>query len=120
MARSLIHPRLQTSIRLRFYPSLATVQSPDSAQDPHGQPIPAWADVLTDVACRIMPTGGSEPRNDDQTITIGMHRVAFDSHQPTITTSMRVLVDGTAYNILAVEHDGESLNTYLNVEVVTR
>ena len=121
MARALIHPRLQASLAARFYPSEATIQAQAAGQDPWGQPSGAWSAVsgLSDLACRIWPTGSSEPRADDQTVTIATHRAAFNAYYPAITTAMRLVCDGEVYNIVAVEHDSEHEHTALNLEIVT-
>ncbi len=114
---TLIHPRMLANL-WNFYPSTAVIEEATMTQDSVGEPIPAWADFLTDLDCRLSPTGGSEPPMPNQTYSIGSHTVSLASYQPTIEVEMRALVGGIYYDILVVEHDGNAVQTRLQVQVV--
>lgn len=120
MARNLIHPRMMQAITPRFYPSVVTFQERSSSQDSYGQPIETWSNVsgLIDLDCRIAPTGGSEPRSQQQIVTVGTHRIALTGIHA-VATAMRAVIGGVNYNILTVENDGQANATYCNAEIVS-
>lgn len=121
MARSLVHPRLQAQLAEgdRFYPSLCTIVATTDDRDAAGQPIGSTTTVLLDEPCRISPAGGGERRGRLTTVLTATHRVAFNAYHDDLDATMTAIVDGTWYNILLVQHDGQSNATYLDVEVVS-
>ncbi len=115
---SIMHPGIFAALTANFYPSTAIIEEPVMTQDAVGEPIPAWPVFLTDLDCRLSPMGGTERQLPDQTYSVASHTVSLASYQDTITVVMRVLIDGVYYDIVAVEHDGNSEMTRLRVQVV--
>jgi hypothetical protein len=115
----IVHPRMLEGLAA-FYPSLCTIQSAVEPQDTVGQPVVAsYTDVLQALPCRVSPAGAREMKLPNQTYGVASHTINLRGHYPSITTAMRALVDGVAYDVLAVEHDGNAYTTRLQVQVVT-
>lgn len=120
MARSLVHPRLRSSLNPRFFNAECTIYELSDQRSPVGQPTPTLIVHLEAIPCRIATASGSERRQPAQTIATHSHRIVLNSYAPTITPAMRAEVGGVAYDIVAVEHDSERIMTYLNVFQVLR
>jgi head-tail adaptor len=123
MARPLVHPRLLASLG-NFYSSLCTIQEATEVRDEYGQSIAGWANKAghVDIPCGIAPADAirnAEVRRPDQTYTLATHLVALQGRYPSITTKMRALVDGKAYDVVAVEADSAGVSTRLKVQVIT-
>ena len=118
MTQAFVHPRMLEGLAA-FYPSLCTIQSGTLTQDSVGQPVATWAYVLQAIPCRISPAGGREMKLPNQTYGVGSHTINLRGYYPTIIVAMRALVDGVAYDILAVESDGNQYTTRLQVQVVS-
>jgi hypothetical protein len=118
-SRMIVHPRMLEGLAA-FYPSLCTIQNAVEPQDSVGQPVPtSYTDALTALPCRVSPAGGSERKLPNQTYAVGSHTINLRGHYPTITPKQRAVVEGVAYDILAVESDGNAYTTRLQVQVVT-
>ncbi len=116
---SLLHSRMLGALAA-YYPSLCTIEEP-STTNVRGEVSPdPWTPLAGHEAlrCRVSPTGGQEIKRADMIYTIGSHTIALAGHYPTITAKMRAVADGTAYDVLAVEHDGQETMTRLRVQVV--
>jgi head-tail adaptor len=111
---------MMQAITPRFYPSVVTFQSRSDSQDSYGQPVETWSNVsgLVDLPCSIAPTGGSEPRSQQQIVTVGTHRIALTAVYP-VVTAMRAVIGGVHYNILTAETDSQENATYCNAEIVS-
>ncbi len=117
-----VHPRLLQSLAT-FYPSRCTIQTAANI-NVKGDVIKApWSDLAGHVSipCRVAPATGRsrEVRLADQVYAIASHTVALAGHYPDIRPSMRAVVDGRAYDIEAVEHDGQGATTWLQTRIVT-
>ena len=109
----------------RLMPSRCTIQVTTESRDTFGSTSDAWANVtgLVDIPCRVsVPGSGERPmevRRADGAVSTETHRIRLDNHYPAITTKHQAVVDGTAYNILAVDHGPDAILTTLHVERVT-
>ena len=103
-----------------FFPSTCSIQEKVTTDDATGHSIPAWSDVagLTDLPCRIAPKGGDEFRKPDMTYGVNVRTIEIAGYYDTITIVMRVLWGFIEYDILLIEHDGQSEMTRLTVELV--
>lgn len=117
---TLVHPRLFQALAA-FYPSLCTIQQATETRDAAGQPIPAWANLAghVDIDCRLGPAGGGERKAVNQVYTIATHTIHLAGYYPSITTKMRAVVDGAAYDILLTASDGNEHHTKLVCQVVS-
>lgn len=118
----IVHPGLLATLD-DFYPSTGTVQQSTPTQSASGELIDSWSDLAehVDLPCRIVPAtwrAGLEERLPEKTIVVETHTVALRGHYSDITEAMRFVSGGTVYNILRVEHDGQSATTRLKVELV--
>lgn len=118
----LIHPQMVGRLQPGLYPSLCTIQESDPDLDAHGQPIPDWTNLAdhVNIAARLAPvmTNRAERRSQEQIYVVGQFHIALNGHYPAITEDMRALVDGVAYDIEHVEHDGNGHTTRLLVRKV--
>jgi head-tail adaptor len=103
----------------RIYPSLCTIQSAVETQDTAGQPIKTWADLIQAIPCRKAPAGGREVKLPDQTYGVADFVIELRGYYPSITRKMHAVVDGTVFDILNPESDGNNFTTRLQVQVVT-
>lgn len=98
------------------YPSLCTIQVGTGTQDAYGHVEPVtWGNLASHVnlACRIAPRGASERRQPEQVYAEATHTVSLQGYYPAIRASMRAVVNGVAYDIDGVEHDGNQVTTRL-------
>jgi len=102
-----------------FFPRTCTIQNSTETQSSSGKPIPAWADFITDIPCRIAPATGKEVKNPKGVYSVGSHVIVLDDYYVSIVTKMRAIVDSIAYDILDVGFDAEHETTRLQVQVVT-
>lgn len=140
MAGYFVPPTLARSLPAAALPSRCTVQARRDSDadgvsdlDEYGQPLgggadgdagnPDWLTLagLVDIPCRLThdQRAGGERERTTSTSTQQMHRLVLDGYYPTLTTAMRALVDGTAYDIDEVIHDGAQTLTRLRVERTT-
>lgn len=102
-----------------FYPQVCLVQVNTPVQDAAGQPLPGWDTAMSPIRCRLSPVSALESKRQEMTVTVGTHVIALAGHYGGITTDMRAVVDGQAYDILGVDHDGQAHTTRLRVQVVS-
>ena len=125
MAASIVHPGLMHGLRglAALYPSRATVQAATvTSRNAAGEPVTSWAALAghANLPAALAPTSGAAERRLAQlTVTTESYTVALAGGYPAITEQMRVVVDGVAYNILAVDLDSHGATTRLLVERVT-
>jgi hypothetical protein len=115
---TIMHQRLMGAMT-RFYPSLCTILTLTLVRDSTGEPIPTPVPFLVDLACRLSPVSGREVVAPTEKYSVGQHMIELASYQPTITTTMRAVVGGVTYELLAPpEHDGNHFTTRLRVQVL--
>lgn len=106
-----------------FYPSRVTIQAATvGSRDGAGAPVTNWATLAghANLPASLAPTSGAaERRLAQMTVTTETYTVALAGGFPAITERMRAVVDGTAYDILAVDIDSHGATTRLIVERVT-
>lgn len=118
---SIVHPRLLASLR-GLFPSSCTIQVPADTNTKGDVSAAPWADLAghTGLACRVAPAGGAEIKGAGLIYAMTSHSIALAGYYPLVTAHMRALVDGQAYDIEAVEHDGSHVQTRLRAQIVTR
>jgi head-tail adaptor len=72
-----------------------------SSVDDYGQPVKTWADVYTDLPCRLSPSGGREIKKDAEVVISDwtLHVAAG----VTITERDRVTIGSDIFEVLLVQ-----------------
>lgn len=120
--RGLVHPDMLERLRANHLPDTATIQEATATLDSYGQPSVTWSAVtgLSDLGCRLAPWSQDQERRLPEMVTTETtHVLLLAGHYATITTAMRALVSGVAYDITAVRHDGNEASTWLGLEVIS-
>ncbi len=117
----IVHPGLTAALTPDFYTGHCTIQQRTDTQDATGQPIPAWANLAghVNLDCRVGPSGGREAKLADQIYAVTSHTITLAAQYTAITPKMRAVIGAITYDILAVEHDGQSATTHLLCQVLT-
>jgi hypothetical protein len=123
--RALIHPQMLDRLP-QFYPSEATIEEPTETRDSFGSTSSTWATLASHSAipCRVAPltvqtpTFSNEAKLEDLSYLTTTHHIALRGYFPLITPLMRAMVDGVAWDIKGVEHDGQHVTTRLRVNRV--
>lgn len=117
----LVHPRMLAQVGDQVYPDFCTIQSGAEAQDASGFPVAAFSDVagLAAIPCRLSPLGGGETKSPSQVYAVATHAINLRGYYPAITPKMRAQIQGQAYDVLLVEHDGQRASTRLVAQVVS-
>lgn len=99
-----------TALAANFFPSKLTIQTATNGRSPTGAPLPAWTNVagLVDLPCRVTPVSGAENRTPEQILTQEVQRCVAPRNLAGVTTAHRALVDGRAWDIASVDHDGQN------------
>lgn len=117
----IVHPNLFDYLPL-VYHSKCTIQQATEGQDASGHPVKTWSDLAghIDLPCRKSPFRTTGEVKDVKGIyTRASHIISIGKPLPEVTTKMRAVVDGTVYDILLPEQDGQSASTRLLVEEIT-
>lgn len=113
----IIHPQMLARLTPTFLATTGTVQAATVTQSATGAIVQTWADVagLVALPCRIAPAGANERREPTGTYADISHiailsniGVSGDSliDNSAVTEMMRFVADGTEYDIVGVEVDG--------------
>lgn len=116
-----VHPQmLQRLVGLAF-PSTCTIQTATEGQDSFGAVTRTWGNLAghVDLPCRLSPAGGSEQPRPQDIYLASLFTITLAGNYPTITETMQAVIDGQAYNITAVDQDGQSAQTRLSAKLVT-
>lgn len=118
----IIHHRLLASLS-NFFPTTISVQVNTPTQSTTGQPVPSWGTVSGWVAIpasiAAVPAGDREQMTG--TFAMVSHKIALRGYYPTITTAHQATdASGATWDIRDVQHDSQSVQTYLLVERVVR
>lgn len=122
--QGIVHPQLLARLQTHHYAATVTIQQATEAVDAYGVATKAsWANVsgLVDLPCRLSPTNRTsirEARADANPYIEHGYTIAINGYYSTITAKMRAVVDSVNYDIVSVEHDGNSKTTRLQVQVV--
>lgn len=117
MTRSIVHPRALAHLTASFFPHSVAFQTEASTQDASGQDIPGgWSTVagFAQVPCRIAPISTAQERKLAEFVVTGADVVILivGAYDDVLTTGMRLVnVDGTEYDVLAVEVDSVHVMT---------
>jgi hypothetical protein len=119
--RGIVHPNLMSALG-GFYPSLCTIQAATETQSATGAVQQGWADApgLVGLRCRLAPAPNSanrEVRAEAGTYGEFNYTVALAGYYPAITEQSRAVVDGTAYDVQSVAHDGNHTTTEMFVRL---
>lgn len=119
MSTKIISPRMFSYLKA-FYPYNCDIQYCVETQDSTGYPVKTWMKLSGHglLPCRLSPSGGSEAKTPTQVYSTATHVIELTNPYPSITTKMRAVIESQAYDILAVERDGQTGSSRLVVEVV--
>lgn len=103
-----------------FFPSLCTIKGATLAQDAYGEPTETWTTVsgLSSLAARVAPAREREYQAVGLLVEESTHLAALQGYYVTITPAMRAVIDGVAYDVTGVHHDGQATMTYLGLKLV--
>lgn len=107
--------------------SVCTIQTPSTSIVGAGQRAISWANLAghVSIACMDAPEGlenkidSSENKGVRNITDIDRHHVLLDAYYPAIQVRYRAVIDGTAFDIMAVEHDSQRQMTRLAVRLAT-
>ena len=121
--QGIVHPSLLARLQTHHYAATVTIQQATEAVDAYGVATKAsWANVtgLVDLPCRLAPSNraAQESRADANPFIEHDYTIAINGYYSTITPKMRAVVNSANYDIAAIEHDGNSKTTRLQVQVV--
>jgi hypothetical protein len=113
-----------------LYRSLATFQQPDGTQGPTGEPSGAYTPVdgLVNIPCMDAPSSmmfirALEERSVADILAKGLRHVALNGYYPAVIAGWRqgwrVLIDGTAYDILGAEADSQRTQTRMELQLAS-
>lgn len=106
--------------------SLCTIQQRSGTVDALGQvDLSTWSDVagLVNIACKIaimtkyFPDKSGVVRKESEFDTKGDRHIALDNYYPGISQEHSAVVDGTRYEIMAVEHASPRPGVYTRLAV---
>lgn len=117
----IVHPNMLGGLA-GFYPSLCTIRTATETQSATGAVQHSWADApgLVGLRCRLAPAANSanrEVRAEAGTYVELTFTIALAGYYPTITEKMQAIVDGVAYDVQAVAHDGNHATTEVFVRL---
>lgn len=120
MTQALVDPRVLARL-WNFFPSTCTLQGPVETQSDSGQVTVTYADAdgLVGLSCAVGRQTGSERRGERRTVISNNPVILLKGDYPAILPTWRVVADGQAYNITAVNHDSQHTLTELICEVVS-
>ncbi len=121
MTRPLIHPSLMTRLTPSFLPTSGTVQVGTEAQSSTGYPAMSWATLAghAGIRCAVWPVDASERREAQRVYAEATHVALLDAVYASILPKHRFLVGSTAYEIVGVDVDSQSVATRLHLRLVT-
>ena len=114
----LIDGRLLTAVA-DFFPAYCTIQEAAWTNDAAHQPIPVWADIVDhiDLSCRKAPSSGGEYKRPDKTFATNVSIIEIAGYYSVVEAINRVVIADNYYDILLVEHDGNSKLTRIIGEI---
>lgn len=119
----IVHPGMLTPLAAAFFPSKLTIQAATSGRSPTGAVLPFWGNVagMVDLPCRVAPVSGAENRTPEQVLAQDVRLCVVPGNLVGVTVRHQALVDGAAYDIVSVDHDGQNPPrlTRLMLKVVT-
>ncbi len=120
MHSRLIHPRLLQTLDRDFFPQDCAIQAPGITRDTAGGEIRSYSTVagMESIPCRVAPAGGGERRSAQQVFLDSTHTILLAGQFRSLTTAMRAVVNGQAYDILLPEPDSEGATTRLTCRIV--
>lgn len=124
---TMVHPLLQSKL-IASFPSLCTIQTPNTTTEGSGQRTPTGSGTnvsgLTDIPCRIAAFAEeAQPRDTEKrgaTTETDVMRIAYlSNYYPTIQPRTHLaLIDTVLYKIRGAESDSEQAFTRLSLEIL--
>lgn len=93
-------PRLQGS----YFSEHATIQTLSQAQQTNGEMIDSYTTAVENVPCAVRIGPGSETGGEYVAAKVA-YRILMQGSYASLVPSARLLIDGVAYDIIAVETD---------------
>ncbi len=115
----IIHPGMLAALP-NHYPATCTIQGATTTQSGTGALSQSWANVtgLVSLPCRLAPVNATEVRQATGTFAEATHTIALAGYYSAIVETQRAVVGGVNYDIVGVQHDGNSKSTRLLVRLV--
>ena len=115
----IISERLLSSLVGDVFPEECDIQEATFTNDAAHQPIPVWADIAgrTELPCRKAPYKGDEIKRPDKTFATNVSIIEIAGFYDDIETINRVVLGANYYDILLIEHDGDSKLTKIIGEI---
>lgn len=122
MTRPLVDPRMLGKLEA-FFNTTCTIQQVTETRDGAGGVVLTWANVtgLVNLVCRRAPASTArttEMKLESLTYTVNVQTIVIAGYYDTITPKMRAVCDGLTFDVLAVEHDGQTQMTRLACQIV--
>lgn len=116
----LVHPALMAHLGRFHFNRFVTIAHREEGSDSFNEPTVVYKidPLLTPIKCYKEPITGQEIRKPDSTVVIQPFKLVLAGYFPTIIVSDAGIIEGTTYNILAVDHDDTRTITVLTAEVV--
>lgn len=120
MASRLVHPQLMQTLQRDFFKQSCRIEQAAKSQNTTGQETKTWSAVpgWESIPCRKTPAGGGERRTQQGVYLDATHTIVLATALNGLTTAMRAVVDGKAYDILLVEPDSEGITMRLTCRIV--
>lgn len=121
MNQRFVHPQMLSRIVSRggFFPATCDIASSTASQDDYGAEVLTWATVHEGVACRLSPVeqARGELRLESGTVAEMSHVLTLPGAYA-LSEMQRVTIDGTIYEIVRVDGDGNGALTRLMLRLV--
>ena len=116
-----IHPRMLGRLTPLAYATTCTIQTWTETRATNGAIIRTPVNLADHVnlPCRLSPAGGTETPSPAQIYLKSLFTISLAGYYPAITEKMQAVVDGSNYDITAVDNDGQSRQTRLSAKLVT-
>ncbi len=120
MSAAIVSPRLLSGMA-GFFPVLVKIQGKAGTDDPYGQPVETWADVVgwQEIRAAKASLSAMERQTAGYTATDRVWDILLRGAYPDITTAHRVVIDLEIFDIDAVETDQSGNVTRLRVSQTT-
>jgi len=118
---SFIDSRLNSAIPHRYFPEVCTIRALVTTIDSEGETKESWSDYEghSNIPCSVNPSANiHEVKTRELTYSMASHDISLNGYYPSITSSMKAVVDDKSYDILVPEHSGHGVITLLKCQVV--
>jgi len=104
---ALIHPRFFEHLHALFPDRITFQRRSATTQDPYGEPVDTWSDILgyVNLPCAQAPLSAEERQALQMTVSERVWTILIPRYLPDITSADRAVLGGVAYDIISVESD---------------